>query len=855
MRSFIAALLVLLACPALAEQVIETTSGEPIFLASGQPRTAFARAYIPDGGANADVFARDLGYLGIDHGQYVRLTDGNILQALQDPDMVAVVPASLLGAAPVGFLFDGGYFAFQATPEGLVPLSVRRPDGAILEAVDLGPLAAAPPPVIGPERRRTTLVAAPGLPTTGAVDFDLYSMRADRALLAQVLGKAGLGLGQARLAAAERVAEGPRPGGPALMFMAASQNDPALAGVMARGDLAFYAVTNFGLVPARPAAAGPAPAPSAPIEEAPEPAADAAPPAGASTVAAAPAPGITTPSRKGRRGGQSQPEEDASEPPAPDPLAGDLPPAVPARLDPTDYDAVILVTPRPLRPEALKRIELVWRFVVGQGAGQEDIRFYRATEKDRVNAMLARIAAATEAAPKAGGVFATLKFPGGAAPDQVVENLARTARGLILRLEDLSSPALAFFREDPRFAFWQPAADGFARVEIAPPPDFAPVALTDLPDAAPVALVRAGTAPGAASSLGELFLASREAGGWSPSPALHRRDSPDDEGRQRFGRFLGRAPEDFIRTGIVVELDPETGAIPEPWPADMILMTASDLRAPLLEDVLTGADAYLVAFGRLTPVTGAPPVADAAPEDAKATRLPRAALAAEMGPLIALPRDGGEHLMTLGGLSPYALFIEPAGGGFRLVSNGWKGAERITSLAALIDMNDPQGTRARLSEAFAQPNAAVFINHNPDAVPANDLGHPIYDALFDGSRRFVRLTDGAEVTMPTHPAFAPPAAPEPGEAGAFCGESGAFALYLVGQPREPLGALASDLKVIPRARAGLDLNHFRLVRSPEPGQVREFMDMRTLIFSSPAVAWSHFGSEAICERASSVPID
>jgi|GEM_PF-3582377 len=844
MRILLAAFLALLAGPALAQRVVETASGEPIFLASGAPRTDFARAYIPDGGTNADIFARDLGYLGIAHRQYVRLTDANIVKALQDPDMVAVVPASLLGAAPLGFLFEGGYFAFEATPGGLAPLEVRRPDGKVLAPLDLGPLAAAPPPVVGPDRRRTTFVAATQLPKAGALDLHLYALRADRNLLAPVLKKAGLSLGRSALVGADRIAAGPQRGGPALMFMAASQNDPALSQVMARGDLAFYAITNFGLVPARPAAANAAQA------------ADAAPaPSKPAIKAAAPPARSPAPSESPRPAQAKRPVAAApSAPPAPDDLAVNLPAARPARFDPADYDAVVLATPIPLKPDALKRIELVWRFLVGQGAARQDFRFFDPTEKDRVNHMLARIGAVSHTSPMTGGVFSSLTIPGAAMPDQIVKNLARTGRGLILRLEDLASPELAFFRDDPRFAFWQPTVGGFARVAIAPPPRFDAVALADLPDAAPVALVRKGKAPDAAASVGELFIASRAAHSGSPSPSLHRRKSPDSEGRQRLARQLQRDPAAIVGTGLVAKLDGESGLILEPWPADMILMTAGDLRAPLMEQVLDGADAYLVAYGQRTPILGAPPPTDLAPEGAQATRAERAALAVEQGPLIALPRDGGAHRVTLGMLSPHALFLERAGEGYRLVSNGWKGAERIVSLAAAIDMNDPIGTKARLAAIFAQPNVAVLLNHNPVAVPANDLGLPIYDALFDGARRFIRLADGVEAAMPTHPAFAPPPPSPPKNDGAFCGQSGAFALYLLGKPREPFGVLATDLAAIPMARTALKLGHVRIVPAPGPDKRATGLKLRTMAFSSPAVAQSFFADEAICAKAKAIPL-
>lgn len=834
MRMILAALIVALACPALAQQTIDTTRDDLIFLASGTPRTQFARAYIPDGGKNADAFARDLADLGIVHRQYERLTDANILKALQDPDMMAAVPASLLGAAPLGFLFEGGYFAFRATPDGLVPINVRRPDGTLLGAVDLGPLAEAPPPVIGSERPNTTLIASAGLPAAGTVDVDLYAMRADRGILAQIFEKAGLQVGRVALGGADRLSQGPQPGGPVLMFMAASQNDPALAAIVQRADLDFHVITNFGPVPIRLAAASNEP------EAAGTPAPP--PPATPAQSAAPPPPAIPA-------------AADDAVPPEPDALAADLPPARPARFDPADYDAVILVTPVPLRPGTLDRIELVWRFVLGQAASKREIPFHDATDRNRINAMLARIAALSDAAPDAGGVFRDLKIPGTTMPDQIVTNLARTARGLILRLEDLAAPDMAFFREDPRFAFWQPAADGFVRVEITPAPRFETVALADLPDAAPVALLRPGMAPANAATVGELFIASRDAHTGAPSPVLHKRDSPGSEGRERLARQLGRDPGAIIGTGLVVELDPESGRIPEPWPADMILMTAGDLRAPLMTDVLTGAEAYLVAFGQQTPITGAPPETDTVPEDARATRAARAALAETEGPLIALPREDGDLRVTLGMLSPHALFIERQGDGFRLVSNGRNGAERIVSLAAAIEMNDPLGTAARLARIFAQPQAAVLLQHNPVAVPANDLGLPIYDALFDGSRRFVRLEDGSEVAMPTHPGFAPTAPANSSNSGGFCGQTGAFALYRAGQPREPIGVLTTDLAVIPTARAALELNHVRLLRLPDPGDRPRGMETRTMAFSTPEIARSYFASEEICELTDRIALE
>jgi hypothetical protein len=437
------------------------------------------------------------------------------------------------------------------------------------------------------------------------------------------------------------------------------------------------------------------------------------------------------------------------------PESAAMPPAVAVRFDPNEYDAVILAVPAPLGPEDLSRASLVWRFVFRRGADLREMTHYESTELDRVAAMLAQIDAFQGPVASSGGPFADLPVRDGALPDSVIANLLKGARGLILRLEDLSSPALAEIRNDPRFTFWQPGGDGLTRVEITDPPAFGAVALASLPGVAPVALVRRGAEPSEATRVGSLMIAARDAYSGSASPASHKRDLPGSYGRPRLARQLGVEPEAISAIGLVVELDPESGRIPEPWPADMILMTVADLRAPLMRDVLDNADAYLVAYGQTTPITGKPPETDTVPEAARATRGQRAAIADAEGPILALPRGDGAINATLGVLSPHVLFLEHDGATVRLASNGWKGGRRVISLASAIEMNDPLGTRERLSELFAQPNVAVFLNHNPGSVPANDMGLAIYDAIFDGSRRFVRVSDGTEVEMPFHPAFAP----------------------------------------------------------------------------------------------------
>ena len=912
-----------LASQANAQVEIDATSADPVFIATGDPRPSFATAYIPDGGSNSLLYANELGLLGFAHGRYVSLTEANILQMIKDPDMVALVPGSLLGGPNAGVFFDGSFFAFVPTPDGLEPVRVTRSDGMVMEPRDLAPMTAADLPVVRPAQVQTTLLASVALPASGALELFRFGMNIDEAALAQLLGKAGLTAAPSALVDATGVSDALRPGA-ALLFMAPTQGDPALAPVFAsEAGISFHAITNFGLVPVRPEAAGDTPR-LPPVQPA-TPVVAAAPAAPAAIVETAP----------------------------PEP---ELPPAAAhPDLDITDTESLAAILPAGMLPEDIREADMVW---YDRRTGD---LFDRTDAERREN--LARIV--REALPgvrfNEGGTYSELiDMSDGATASAFLKNMRNRGTAQLIRMQDLADPSLGFPLDDPAATVWHLASGGPRRIASAIPAAWPiTVPFETLPDPALVAFMAAGMNPEDAASVHRT------------GSVVLQEDGKDVDSKKGIGRPSGPTSDviarqldisrDDLRLTEVLRVSVADGALaPAEDRAALRVMTAGQLRDPKLAPLLSGGnlDFWLLAWNRLTPVTiGTPAAAPAAAPEAAATRAPTfdltqgEAMIAVMSDdtdlsgfvnfhlvtRITAPQNGvavtSEHLFppnrferyttTISSLLPEWREVQPSavlqivggaitppmvgeimivrsqdladrqfdalrrtstGVSFALLSGkqfspivpvigtGELDAEAaIAELAAQIGNRD---TRARIADAVggalalargespigvavtfnpvvdpgacvtypsvgpvyalrcrpdagvpllnavdiplhaktAEPYAALFAQDgvavllpfgNVGNGLARDLGHPFYDSLFDGSRRFVGVTDGAPIEMPVLESFAPPTR-KPVTDAPFCGVQGGPLKISDGPNRGVSRVFHDDLKVVALVAAAMN---------------------------------------------------
>ncbi|MBN9887745.1 hypothetical protein [Salipiger abyssi] len=264
--------------PAQAERALTTSDQATVFIASGTARASFGTVYMSDGGRDRARLETELGYAGIGYERYVTLSNANARDMLLDADMVTALPLRLLAEPFAVHFFENPYFAFVATPSGLEPVSVTRPDGKVLAAQDLGPLAEIAPAPVGGEDGATSLLATAVPLVPGPLDIRRYGMTIPRDWLGEKLASADMKLGELSEIGAEGLAAAVAAPGEAVIFLAQHQRHPTLAPVFEPTlGARFYVVTNFGLLPARPEAApevlappDPAPVAQAKAEPAPD---------------------------------------------------------------------------------------------------------------------------------------------------------------------------------------------------------------------------------------------------------------------------------------------------------------------------------------------------------------------------------------------------------------------------------------------------------------------------------------------------------------------------------------------------------------------------------------------------------
>ncbi len=752
-------ILALLAClagaPTSAQRTISTDDPEPVFVASGEPRADFGRAYVPDNGRDGDVFARDLGYLGIGFEEYVSLNDGNISSLLRDDDFVAVLPPALLANPNFAYMLEGGFFAFRPGLDGLEAVGIATPDGRTLAARDLGPMTETRP-VVGADADRTVLIADDPLPREGLVGFGLFNMRTDTALLRRIVAKNGLALGASSLVTGAEAEARLRQDGNGLMFMAASQGDPALAGILSDPDVEIFAATNFGLVPVRVAASpegGPAvAAPGARPAAEPEPE--------AAEVAAAPPEAEPAPAAKA----------EPYRPPEPVDLETDL-----ARTD-----EVILVVPHEVDPAGLDRVTLVWRLSYDRTGARlnptEEDRlhltrvtpFLSLTDHDRIEGMLAQVRAALpEARVRADGPFNDLDFEGRYFDPQIRVNLTNGNAGLAIPLQMAVDGNYAAAL-DGGWTYWTLRDGELRRVRRLSPPYAEVVAFEDLDDRAMVILSPAGLV---FDTRGEYL-----GGGKRTEPM--RYNLPSFVHLERGGEtveavdfldrntldpyFVERAADAMILPLSAFERDPirfdlDRGILAE---EKFFILQAGDLRHPSLAPLLAarGVDLNLRAVRRTIPIErGAVPEVSmsAAMEAHRAERLARNE---ELGGVLALPAGGGEieEIVVLDQCRQ-----QPPGLGLRdgewTFIGGSEGAfpmrNLVTEAGCELNMVD-DGVAARV---FAEPGVAVLLPAVGDERQRaltrgmRDVSRPVFDPLFDGGRRFVTIRGNAPADMPAAP--------------------------------------------------------------------------------------------------------
>ncbi|MCQ0091813.1 hypothetical protein [Roseovarius sp. M141] len=906
-----------------AQVEIDATSSDPVFIASGEPRSAFATAYIPDGGSNSLLYANELNLLGLSYDRYASLTEANILQMVKDPDMVALVPGNLLGGPNAGVFFDGNFFAFVSTPEGLQPVRVVRSDGMLMEPRDLAPMAAATLPVVRPAQVQTTLMASVALPASGRLEVFRFGMKMDEAGLAQILAKAGLASAPSTLIDAAGVPDALTPGS-ALLFMPLTQTDPALSPLFAPGaGTRFHAVTNFGLVPVRPEAA--VEILGLPPIQSPTPVVAAAPPAPAAIVETSP-------------------------------VAPELPPAAAhPNLDISDTEALAAILPAGMLPENVRKADLVWRARRAAGGQIFDI-----SDAERVE-NLARIA--REALPgvrfNVDGNYSELIDMSDGPASIILKNMRNSGTAQLIRMQDLAEPLFGFLLDDPAVTVWHLTSGGLRRIASVTPAAWpGAVAFENLPDPALVAFMAAGMNPGDAASAHHAGI------------VVLQEDGKDIDSAKRI-ELLGWPTSDVIarqldiarddlRTTDVLRVSGTDGALaPAEDRAVLRVMTAGQLRDPKLAPLLAGGslDFWLLAWNRLTSVTiGTSAAALAATPESAAAQPPtfdltqgaamiavipdKTDLADQFSAHFAtgisvfendIPKINARNIVPLDRLRRYSTTVsgllpewqevqlnasfgvsdgevyEPRGGAIFVIrsqdladpqfdalraargvsfsllsgdgftpiqptvgSGTLDATPAITELAAVIQNRD---TRAHLAEAaggalasprgdspigvavtflpgvdpgacvtypkagpvysircrrdggvpllnavkislhakmaepyatlFAQDGVAVLLPGGNPGRNLQDLGHPFYDPLFDGSRRFVRVTDGTPIEMPALERFAPPAQ-TPVTDAPFCGVQGGPLKIWSGSGRGVGRVFHDDLMVVALARAVMD---------------------------------------------------
>lgn len=453
-----------------AQQRIATADPNPVFVASGGPRAQFGRAYVPDNGRESDIYARDLGYLGIGFEEYVSLNEGNISALMRDDDFVAVLPPALLANPNFGYMTKGGFFAFRSGLDGLEPVEIVAPDGSSIAAADISVMTGAPP-VVGADRARTVLIAGAPLPREGAIGFGLYNMTVDATLLQRILNRNGLTAGATSPVSGAEAEAWLRKAGAGLLFMAASQNDPALAPVLSDPSVELFAATNFGLTPVR-AAAAPA------------------------MTKAAPKPAPVQPQASAEPKPKAEPQKTAArfKPPQPVELVTDL----------AKTDEVILVLPYYLDPAELEEVTLVWRLGydrIGARAKpsaqnllylRRSTPFISLTDRERIERMLAQVRAALPGVrARSDGPFNDLEFEGRGLNPQVVVNMEKGKRALAIPLQ-LALDGNYAAGLDGGLTFWTVRGGALQRIRRLSRPYSEGVNFADLDDSAMVVLSPAG---------------------------------------------------------------------------------------------------------------------------------------------------------------------------------------------------------------------------------------------------------------------------------------------------------------------------------------------------------------------------
>jgi len=247
--------------PLRADVTLTTTDNAVVFIASGSPRESFGTAYISDGGADRARLETELGYAGVSYDRYVTLSNANARDMLTDTDMVTALPVRLLSEPFAAQFFAGSYFAFVATPSGLEPATITRPDGATIEAQDISVVAASVPAIPRLGDGQTTILVTTAPLDPGTLDVRMYGMTMPRDWLADRLAGADIELGELSGIGAEQLAETVSAPGEAVIFLSQNQEHPTIVPIFDQAlGARFYVVTNFGILPAQPEAVPPPPA-------------------------------------------------------------------------------------------------------------------------------------------------------------------------------------------------------------------------------------------------------------------------------------------------------------------------------------------------------------------------------------------------------------------------------------------------------------------------------------------------------------------------------------------------------------------------------------------------------------------